>query len=841
MFIYNNITCSTGAPTYGSKIGPGSSFHRPGSSYKATNISRSDDVITANLLSSDSRAISPLFLSISCETAARLRIRITDPTEERYEVPYPWKSGDGVRGDKRRYRITVQNETFSIQVTRLSDNTVIFDTSSHDLVYTDQFLSLGTRLPSDKLYGIGENSAPILRDLNQKRHTLWNAGGYYEQGQGVNLYGSHPFYLNLEKSGSANGVLLMNSNAMDILLTDTPAVTWNTIGGILDFSVFVGDSPVDVIKLYTGRIGRSFLPPIWALGFHLCRWGYNNTGYMRSVLDDMVDQGVPVDVQWNDIDYMDRHKDFTIDPDRYGDLPQHVDYLHSVGKRYVAMIDPGILAKFNQGYLPADTGVQEGIFIRNSTGQLLIGNVWPGDTVFPDFLSRKTWQWWSKWILYLNNEFQQNFDGIWIDMNEPQSFYDGSKEGCPWHDRLEDPPYIPGIRRSLQWGTLCLTAKQGKYLHYDVHNLYGWSEAQATRFALKELRPQNRTFILSRSTFVGSGQWTAHWTGDVHSTWGDLKASVSDIINMNILGIPMVGADICGFEGDSDKELCIRWSQLGAYYPFSRNHNTLYARPQEPTAWGTDTTAVIRAALQERYHLMLYMYGLFVKSHAQGDPVVQGLFMQFPTDTFSHDKDRQFLWGAGVMVCPCLERGARTTWIYFPQALWYHIWTIELVSKGGEVIPDYPSPLGSINVFVRGGTIIPMVTWASSQTPTAEAMLATKSISLYCYLDSAGSAAGEIFVDDGYSEDPSRDAHKAEFSVSDRRLVISPTSSGSGEFVKDVVSVLVGGVKGDSVSNVYLNDSKTDFKFTGVVLQIPLEGKGVRTGERTTITWDVKG
>ncbi|KAG8129188.1 hypothetical protein E2320_015988 [Naja naja] len=549
----------------------------------------------------------------------------------------------------------------------------------------------------------------------------------------ANLYGSHPFYLALEKGGLAHGVFLLNSNAMDVLLQPSPALTWRTTGGVLDFYVFLGPDPSSVVRQYMDVIGYPFMPPYWALGFHLCRWGYTSTAITREVVKNMTAALFPLDVQWNDLDYMDAKRDFTFNKDGFRDMPDMVN--DSI------MMDPGISSTSPTGsYRPYEEGLKRGVFIINATGQPLIGKVWPGPTAFPDFTNPETHLWWYDMVKDFHDKVA--FDGMWIDMNEPSNFVDGSLEDCP-NNKLENPPYVPGmLGGTLKAKTICASSRQYLSSHYNLHSLYGLTEAIATHDALVKVRGK-RPFVISRSTFASHGRYAGHWTGDVISIWEHLYYSIPAMLLFNLYGVPLVGTDICGFLNSTTEELCVRWTQLGAFYPFMRNHNDRGSKSQEPYAFSPEAQKAMKKAIYLRYSLLPYLYTLFHKSHSTGETVARPLYFEFPQDTYTWTIDRQFMWGAGLLITPVLEEGIRKMPGYFPLGTWYDILTGSVIHSKGQWIL-LPAPLDTINVHIRGGHILPL------QEP---ALTTTKSrlngMTLIVALTLEGVARGDLFWDDG--------------------------------------------------------------------------------------------
>nr|XP_029503657.1 maltase-glucoamylase, intestinal-like [Oncorhynchus nerka] len=552
----------------------------------------------------ESPDINSLRVEIKYHSADLLQFKIYDPTNKRFEVPVPLNVPSTPETDetKRLYIVQVKKQPFGIQVIRKSTGTLIWDSALPGFTFSDLFIQVSTRLSSDYVYGFGETEHTSYKhDLN------YNTWGMFAKdqppGYKLNGYGVHPFYMGLETTADAHGVLLLNSNAMDVTFQPTPALTYRTLGGILDFYIVMGPTPELVVEEYTALIGRPVLPAYWSLGFQLCRYGYANDTEIADLYREMRAAGIPYDVQYADIDYLERQLDFVLDSQFQG-LPALVDHMRGEGMRFIFILDPAIGANETTPYTAFDRGVEEDVFIKwpkELSNDIVWGKVWPDfpgvvvnesvdwDTqveiyrcyaAFPDFFMNRTATWWQKEISDFYNKIMK-FDGLWIDMNEPSSFVHGTVgEKCLGPSVYDNPPYMPPLEsshRGLNHKTLCMNSQQHlsdgtPVKHYDVHNLYGWSHTKPTYDALLSVTGK-RGIVVTRSTYPSSGKWAGHWLGDNNSSWDQLYKSIIGMMEFSLFGFSYTGADICGFFNPAEFEMCLRWTQLGAFYPYSRNHN----------------------------------------------------------------------------------------------------------------------------------------------------------------------------------------------------------------------------------------------------------------------------
>ncbi|PCG81643.1 glycosyl hydrolase [Streptomyces sp. WZ.A104] len=550
-----------------------------------------------------------------------------------------------------------------------------------------------SEVPADaRFFGLGGRSGgPRLRD---GVYGLWNTdpGGRFGPGDDP-LYLTMPVQVVVSDAGThlafhdntwAGRVVLREGEEGAGSGHDRPGTCEVRMeGGPLRCWVVAG-TPARVLQGWTALTGAPALPPSWALGPQHARWGFGSEQEVRRIVDGYRERGLPLSVLHLDIDHYDGHRVFTVDRERFPGLPALAKELREEGVRLVSIVDPAVKAEPGDAVFEGGAAVGErGAYVRDARGRVVVGEVWPGASVYPDFTDPLVREWWGS--LY-EERLAQGFSGVWHDMNEPVSF-------AAFGD-----PSLPRSARHV------LEGAGGD--HREAHNVYGLAMARAGYEGLLRWRPEERPFLFSRSGWAGMQRYGGTWSGDVSTGWPGLRASLALVLGLGLCGVPYSGPDVGGFDGFPSPELYLRWFQLGAYLPLFRTHAAIDAGRREPWEFGPEVLEGARAALAERERLRPYFVTLSHVARLTGAPYARPMWWGVPGDRALRECEDAFLLGDALLVAPVLEPGVRRRAVRLPRGRWYDTETGRAYEGPGQVLVD--APLSRVPVLVRAGAVIPV-------------------------------------------------------------------------------------------------------------------------------------
>ena len=552
----------------------------------------------------------------------------------------------------------------------------------------------------EQFFGLGDKSCPL--NLLGERLENWASDAFAFGKKSDPLYRSVPFYYGLN-DGRSYGIFLDNSHRsfFDFGKTDKSTVTISAVGGELCYYFLGGDTLTAVAQNYVYLTGKPELPPLWAFGFHQCRWSYFPESHVREIANSFRTKEIPCDAIYFDIDYMDKYRCFTWNKTYFPNPTQLISDLKKQGFQSVVMIDPGI--KVDENYKIFSNGLEKNMFCHRTNGELMIGPVWPSDCVFPEFTDPNVRAWWGE--LYRDLYEKNDVSGFWNDMNEPAVF------------KVNRLTFPDEVRHDYDGNSTN---------HAKAHNIYGMQMSRATVEGLQNIKSQKRYFLLSRASFSGGQRYCAVWTGDNVASWEHLRLANIQCQRLSISGFSFVGTDIGGFVDTPSGELFIRWLQLGIFHPLFRIHSmgnhedgsaevvqnkvemaaAINRLDREPWAYGEAFTPIAKATIELRYQLLPYLYSAFKNYVTTGVPVLRSLSFVYQNDAATYGIEREFLFGDHLLVSPVLLENQSDQILYLPEGGWYYFWTGEFFI--GKNTVSIKNTLSQIPFFIKAGGVLPL-------------------------------------------------------------------------------------------------------------------------------------
>ncbi len=570
------------------------------------------------------------------------------------------------------------------------------------------------------VYGLGE----AVRGINKRG---WIYEGYCSDDpchteDKRSLYGAHNFLIIDDKNagGDRFGVFFdyPAKITFDIGYTDNSLLSVSTETDDIDVYIVYGDTLRDIVKNFRKLIGMSYIAPKWAFGFMQSRWSYFTKDDVIRIADSYKNADIPLDAIFLDIDYMERYKDFSINDERFPDFPQFVEYMKSRGIRLVPIIDAAV--KVEDGYDVYEEGKKNNYFCKDENGEDYIVGVWPGRTVFPDFLNEKVGTWFGDKYKLLTD---MGIEGFWNDMNEPAIFYSDKglerafKEIDKYKEMSLDANTFFDCRDVFaklsnsqeDYNSFYHNYNGEKYKHNDIHNLYGYYMTKSAQESFKRNCPDKRILMFSRASYIGAHRYGGIWTGDNHSWWSHILLCLKQMPSLNMCGFLYSGCDMGGFNGNCTRDLLLRWLSLSIFTPLFRNHSACGTKDQECFAFGDSKD--FKNIVDLRYRLIPYIYSEYMKATLSDDMYIRPLSFDYENDEHAKTVEDQLMVGESIMIAPVYTQNAKGRYVYIPEnmtALKLNVdgsITESEIEKGHHYIDV---ALNEVVFFVKNGHCVPL-------------------------------------------------------------------------------------------------------------------------------------
>jgi alpha-glucosidase len=569
--------------------------------------------------------------------------------------------------------------------------------------------------PGEKFFGLGD--APGALDRRGCQLLLGNRDPRASIGRGATPL-AIPFLLVHrlgEDDAGCCGVLVDAFGAVrfDVAAARDDRLAFEVAGGGLDLMLLPGPLPRDAIARLTERVGRTQLPPLWALGHHQLPRAPSGERAVRALASEIRRRGIPTDAVHVDAGRGRAGRTLTWNARRFPAPQRLVEDLASRGLRTVGAVRPSV--ELDPEWEIYRSGCERNAFCKCENGSVFALRTRAGKAALPDFNRAEVRSWWG--------EMHAAFcaDGIAQCAVEPARWGMGFR----------------GARRLLQADP----ADSKRTLPQEqVRNLYGLQHSRATRAALESIGRDRRPFVLTHTGSTGIQRYAAVSAGRSTGRWSQLRQSIPALLSLSVSGVAFCGVDIAGGFWPCAPELYTRWVQLGALYPLARTRRAWAAHGWRP--WRSDRRAerAAHAAMTLRMQLLPYLYGLFREAEATGAPVWRPLFFEFPGDAGSAEVEDQFMLGPALLAAPVVERGARERSVYLPPGAWTS-WYDGARYTGPRRLA-IAAPLERIPLFARAGSVLATQSAVShvGMRPTEPCIL-----TVYPGADSSGS----LVEDDG--------------------------------------------------------------------------------------------